>query len=204
MNLQELKNIQTIKSFFQNGFCIRIPDFNSGFSWDIPQCTQFLNEIKKSTGESYNLGQFLFEKENEILFVIDGQQRLTSLILLLSAITKIKMPRGLSCTDQIREIYLTDVFKTRAVDQLIFKEITQNYLISSKNIPLTISQKKIIDAFNFFEIELNKLESSDIFLIEETIEKAVLSSFYITRTEALQVLSYLSNRKTQLGGLNNI
>ena len=199
MILKQLNNSQTVKTFFQNGYYISIPDFHNGYSWNTKQCSTFFNNIKNSKSENYNLGQFLFEKESEKLFVIDGKHRLTSIILLLSAITKTKRPRGLSNTDQIREIYLTDVFKTKDSDQLIFKEITQTHSISSKNKSLTISQKRIIDAFNYFETELNKLESPDIFLIEDTIEHAILSSFYITNKEdASQILSYLSFRKKQL------
>ena len=63
----------------------------------------------------------------------------------------------------------------------------------------TISQKRIIEAFNFFEKELSKLDNENLNLIQQTLENAVISTFYITnKVEATQVFEYQNNRGKEL------
>ena len=144
------------------------------------------------------IGQFLFEKDGNTLFIIDGQQRLTTTILFLSALAKIKILKNQDVAS-IKEIYLTDVFKTIDDDQVIFKKVTQKHLVSAIDDTETISQKRIIEAFNFFETELRKLDNENLNLIQQTLENAVISTFYITnKVEATQVFEYQNNRGKEL------
>ena len=68
-------------------------------------------QIHRFKNNKYYLGQLLFEKNGNALFIIDGQQRLTTTILFLSAIAKI-LTAKLEDIEAIRQTYLTDVFKT--------------------------------------------------------------------------------------------
>jgi uncharacterized protein with ParB-like and HNH nuclease domain len=196
--ITENKTADSIQQLFQSSDCIRIPAYQRAYSWGDKQCTQFLEDLLEQKGKKYYLGQFLFEKDGNTLFIIDGQQRLTTTILFLSAIAKIKIPKGENI-DSIREIYLTDVFKTIDDDQVIFKKVTQKHLVSAIDDTETISQKRIIEAFNFFETELSKLDNENLNLIQQTLENAVISTFYITnKVEATQVFEYQNNRGKEL------
>src|SRR5690606_6195448 len=63
----------------------------------------------------------------------------------------------------------------------------------------TISQRRIIEAFSFFETELGKLDNETIELIQRTLENAVISTFYISnKVEATQVFEYQNNRGKEL------
>lgn len=190
----ENKTAESIQQLFKSSESIRIPAYQRAFSWEYKQCTQFLDDLLEQKGKKYYLGQFLFEKDGNTLFIIDGQQRLTTTILFLSAMSKVKILKGEN-VDSIKEIYLTDVFKTIDDDQVIFKKVTQKHLISAIDDTETISQKRIIEAFNFFEVELNKLDNENLNLIQHTLENAVISTFYITnKVEATQVFEYQNNR----------
>ena len=125
----ENKIVESINTLFKTAGNIRIPAYQRAFSWESKQCSQFLDDLIEQKGKRYYLGQFLFEKEGDTLFIIDGQQRLTTTILFLSAIAKIKATKGKDI-QTIRETYLTEVFKTIEDDQVIFKKITQKHLIS--------------------------------------------------------------------------
>ena len=198
MTETENKTAESIKQLFKNSVNVRIPAYQRAFSWDDKQCSQFLEDLLEQKGKKYYLGQILFEKDGNTLFIIDGQQRLTTTILFLSAIAKIKNLKG-DNIDSIRETYLTDIFKTIDDDQVIFKKITQKHLVSAIDDTETISQKRIIEAFNFFEIQLSKLDNENLDLIQQTLENAVISTFYITnKVEATQVFEYQNNRGKEL------
>ena len=194
----EKKVAENIQQLFINSESIRIPAYQRAYSWGDKQCSQFLEDLLEQKGKKYYLGQFLFEKDGSTLFIIDGQQRLTTSILFLSAIAKIKILKAENI-DIIKEIYLTDVFKTIDDDQVIFKKVTQKHLVSAIDDTETISQKRIIEAFNFFERELNKLDVENLNSIQQTLEDAVISTFYITnKVEATQVFEYQNNRGKEL------
>lgn len=197
-NTIESKQAENIKQLFTDCESIRIPPYQRAYSWEDKQCLQFLEDLLEQNGKKYYLGQFLFESEQNNLYVIDGQQRLTTTILFLSAIAKIKKKRALYFED-ILDKYLTDIFKTISDDQIIFKKVTQKHLISSIDDTETISQKRIIAAFLFFENELSKLDNTNLSLIQETLENAVISTFFITnKVEAAQVFEYQNNRGKEL------
>jgi len=196
--LTENKTAESIQQLFKSSKSIRIPAYQRAYSWEKKQCTQFLDDLVEQKGKRYYLGQFLFEKDGNTLFVIDGQQRLTTTILFLSAIAKIKIQKGENI-DSIRDVYLTDVFKTIDDDQVIFKKVTQKHLVSAIDDTETISQKRIIEAFNFFVTELDKRDTESLNLIQQTLENAVISTFYITnKVEATQVFEYQNNRGKEL------
>jgi uncharacterized protein with ParB-like and HNH nuclease domain len=196
--LTENKTAESIQQLFKSSKSIRIPAYQRAYSWEKKQCTQFLDDLVEQEGKKYYLGQFLFEKDGNTLFIIDGQQRLTTTILFLSAIAKIKIQKGENI-DSIRDVYLTDVFKTIDDDQVIFKKVTQKHLVSAIDDTETISQKRIIEAFNFFVTELSELDTESLNLIQQTLENAVISTFYITnKVEATQVFEYQNNRGKEL------
>ena len=192
------KTAESIKSLFQTSENSRIPAYQRAYSWEDKQCSQFLDDLLEQKGKRYYLGQFLFEKDGSTLFIIDGQQRLTTTILFLSAIAKTKAGKGQDI-ETIKKNYLTDVFKTIDDDQVIFKKITQKHLVSIIDDTETISQHRIIEAFSFFETELTKLDDESIEHIQQTLENAIISTFYISnKVEATQVFEYQNNRGKEL------
>lgn len=196
--LNENKVAESIRQLFENSVAIRIPAYQRAFSWENKQCTQFLDDLKEQKGKKYYLGQLLFEREGDTLFIIDGQQRLTTTVLFLSALSKVLIENGVDVSN-IRDTYLTDVLKTIDDDQVIFKKITQKHLISAIDDTETISQKRLIEAFQFFENELKLLDQETVKLIKATLESAVISTFYITnKIEATQVFEYQNNRGKDL------
>jgi len=192
------KMAESISQLFSGVNMIRIPSYQRAYSWEVKHCVQFLDDILEQKGKKYYLGQLLFESDGKTLFIIDGQQRITTTILFMSAVAKILAARGESI-EAIREVYLTDVFKTIDDDQVIFKKITQKHLVSAIDDTETISQKRIISAFVFFERELDKYDTDSLKEIHHTLESSVISTFYISnKVEAAQVFEYQNNRGKEL------
>ena len=70
-----------------------IPDFQRKYSWGNDECSQLFEDIKsfldgdEKESEKYFVGSIVVYPKNEdkdILCVIDGQQRLTTLVILIS------------------------------------------------------------------------------------------------------------------------
>jgi len=192
-------NINTkISQLFINSSKIRIPSYQRAYSWEEKQCSQFLDDLLEQRSKQYYLGQILFEKDGDTLFIIDGQQRLTTTIIFISAITKILSMKGHN-TEEIRKVYLTSIFKTIDDDQVIFKRITQKHHTLLIENTETISQRRIIKSFTFFEEKLQKLNIERLKEIQNTLENSSVSTFYITnKIEATQIFEYQNNRGKQL------
>ena len=73
-----------IKSFFEGSKQYAIPVYQRAYSWGEKQWNEFLEDLKEATkGENhYFFGNVLLEKpNNEVSDIIDGQQRITTIII---------------------------------------------------------------------------------------------------------------------------
>jgi uncharacterized protein with ParB-like and HNH nuclease domain len=207
--MHDITSICTIQEFFKNTLPIRIPDYQRAYCWDNKQCKQFLYDLLGQAGQEgmyYYLGQFLFEKDNETLMVVDGQQRLTTIILFIASVMKILNSRKSNPKDfaslnvkvlrETKEIYLSGVFNTIDNDQYIFNKIIQGQLSSNGLRNKTTSQQRIIQAFSFFNDELCKLESLILYALLWTLEHATkINTMILYNTkQAAQIFRYQNNR----------
>ena len=65
--------------------CYRIPPYQRGYSWRDEQIEQLFDDIRNE-GSGYYAGNILLTGDTDSLSVIDGQQRLTTISLMLLAI----------------------------------------------------------------------------------------------------------------------
>jgi len=82
-------NIKSINQLLGEKFYI--PSFQRGYRWDKKQVKDLLEDIweffnipKKDEGEFYCLQPIIVKKDNDKYRLIDGQQRLTTIFLILS------------------------------------------------------------------------------------------------------------------------
>ena len=164
----------TIKQMFA-GNRIFVPAYQRSYSWDTEleiskapkQVNTFLSDLedynRSSTKSKYYFGHFLFEEKSENIFgVIDGQQRLTTIIIFLSALfTRLKAIRELSESEEesfedIIKRKLTYRFATVDYDKQLFKDYVIDQSKKDKNGLDTQSAKRIVTAFDFFTQQLNE------------------------------------------------
>ena len=85
---------------------IVVPNYQRAYSWETPKekddrkrhtdvFLADLNEYRKGNVETpYYFGHFLFEKKDNIYYIIDGQQRLTTIVIFISVLfSKLKKIR---------------------------------------------------------------------------------------------------------------
>ena len=72
-----------IESLFTSDF-LKIPEFQRPYSWDDDNLEDFWNDVVQNADEEYFIGSMvLFKSGRQEFGVVDGQQRLTTITILL-------------------------------------------------------------------------------------------------------------------------
>ncbi|MBF0500991.1 MAG: DUF262 domain-containing protein [Candidatus Riflebacteria bacterium] len=194
----------TISGLFSEIHPIRIPPYQRSFSWEIKQVDQFLLDLEEQHRSGYYLGQILFEEASDIHFVVDGQQRLTTICLFMAAIAMVLQEEKRSSSDGIsQEIdsvkkFLGRNFQTIAEDQILFKKITQRFISPPIDEAESISQKRLIQAVNLFVSKLGVKSNEEIVLLRKNLENSVVTAIFLQPNQATQVFEYQNNRGKEL------
>lgn len=193
---------------------IFVPTYQRSYSWDtvtendnsLKQTQTFLIDLeeynKSKTKSKYYFGHFLFEEKDSKYFgVIDGQQRLTTIVIFLSVLfSSIKLIRPLSENEQ--EIFediikrnSTYRFETVDYDKQLFKDYIIDQTKKDKNGLETQSAKRIVNAFDYFTAELKNKEEFYLLKMLDTIQKASCTTHPVKdESEAIQMFIFQNNR----------
>lgn len=203
----------TIKQMLA-GNRIFVPTYQRAYSWDTEieiskapkQVNTFLSDLedysRSSTKSKYYFGHFLFEEKPENKFgVIDGQQRLTTIVIFLSALfTSLKTIRQLSeSEDEVFEDIIkrksTYRFSTVDYDNQLFRDHVIDQIKKDKNGLETESAKRIVKAFDFFSQKLADKNETDLLKMLETVQGSSCTTHSVTdESEAIQMFIFQNNR----------
>lgn len=186
---------------------IKVPDYQRAYSWGDTQIEQFLLDIKEYLDKdiNYYIGHFLFEKnkDNEkIGYIIDGQQRLTTIIIFLSsAFEKIKKLNNGELSAEELNIYKSIIenngeikFSTVDYDNKLFKE---RVIGREKGVikPETQSQNRILEAVKYFNKKLEKETIANLTNMVKIITNASCTlNEVLNQSEAVQMFIYQNDR----------
>lgn len=222
----------------------RIPDYQRGYAWTEPQLNDFWNDLKQIEGSSnHYTGVITLEaaadtmssswdddswiiqsKSYEPFYVVDGQQRLTTSIILIEAIIEIVGDEGTlnySTIPEIRKKYVFDSKDSGISRSYIFgydkdnpsyeflkTKIFQEYSFTSKS-EETVYTNNLDNAKSFFLSMLKGYEISEIedifrkvtqhllfniFTISEEVDVCVAFETMNNRGKPLSYLELLKNR----------
>jgi hypothetical protein len=212
----------TIKELFgRRNIRFVIPAYQRAYAWEKRQYTQFVDDLKECDESNYYLGHFLFEQNKDTLYVIDGQQRLTTSIIFFSAfINTLERRRqewensdnaddikGL--IDDISDYYLKDIrherqkFITVAYDNNFFADVIIDRKNHVSNEDLSSKSKKaILNALNYFEEELGKAGMEQLLSWASSLENASITTFVVKdKLQAAQIFAYQNDRGKRLTNL---
>ena len=191
----------TIKKLFhEEGIQFAIPSYQRAYSWEVDkdrkQIEQFVTDIREQNPKKkYFLGHFLFEKdehkENKY-WVIDGQQRLTTVVVFFSCVIKelenrfekqgsIKDDEGEEVEIwRIKENYIklgkkSYKFETVSYDNPYFESVIFEY--NDKVSADTLSAKRLSAAQNTFCALLKEASLNEILTWKKIIDEAVITTF---------------------------
>ena len=167
-------NETTVGRVLTNNNQYLIPRYQRKYVWKEEQWKNLIEDIILSmttkVDDSYHfIGSFIFEKQHSGWVVIDGQQRLTSITLLISAISKHfalhgenKLYDGIRkyCTyknddgEEIMRIVNDDmtIFSNIVFDYFITpsEDVTLNDYLKKESIDIPSSSKAFVDCYNYF------------------------------------------------------
>lgn len=197
--------LRSLTEIFNENF-FRIPDFQRGYSWGIEQLEDFWEDILNLKGDKihytglltvepisrstiHNIEKWqddlwLFERDMNAYYLIDGQQRLTTSIILISAILN-KLPADESISFKDKS-HWTDKFlyqsfgkdyksfmfgyeRDNPSDEFFKTKILNQESSTADKVPeQTLYTSNLIEAKRFFE---KKIKDSSKNELEETFKK---------------------------------
>lgn len=193
---------------------IFVPTYQRAYSWDTEleksnspkQTNVFLSDLedynKSSTKSRYYFGHFLFEEKDKSIFgVIDGQQRMTTIVIFLSALfNRLKQIRPLKENEQetfedIIKRNSTYRFETVDYDKQLFKDYVIDQIKKDKKGLETESAKRIVTAFDFFGSQLADKGETYLLKMLDTIQNSSCTTHPVKdESEAIQMFIFQNNR----------
>lgn len=194
---------------------VYIPNYQRAYSWEVAkeneqkkrQSDLFLEDLinhvenEAKAKENFYLGNFLYERDREKFAIIDGQQRLTTIIILLSVLN------NLLKNEELKNIIDFNAIKFSTVeydDEEFQKYIFLNELEKIKNlkefreskvITNTESIRRVIEAYLYFKDKLINENTEKLKKIAEAIAQAKCTMNTInSKVEATQIFIFENNR----------
>ena len=205
---------EKVQDFFGKArVCYNIPNYQRAYSWEEQQLNTFFEDLIENSGAGnpYCYGNIMLEtiaggKEYDI---IDGQQRLTTILLFIRAFLNIASAKGLTqinVPDEER-IYFKDygIIKLRPTltDRVCYETIIVNNKSSFGC--MTPSQKRVKYAKHFFEKKLDDMPVSELIKIWETLQNAIINRIELKgKKEAALMFELQNNRGKELTNLEKL
>lgn len=148
-----------------------IPVYQRNYEWSKEQCEKLFNDLEGIIKDNYNKNHFVgtivyvYEagnKQSTNYIIIDGQQRITTFMILLKAIYDMLEAEDLK--EEIKEEYLTNK-RLEENDHLKLKSVEKDRIVYSRLVleGKLDSPSKIIENYKYFK---EKLKNSN-FLVED-------------------------------------
>lgn len=174
-----------------------IPIYQRMYSWQLTQCSQLLNDIlrisKDSSLPGHFVGSVVYFQENihtqsdvPKLLIIDGQQRITTISLLIAALADFLKTTDISIDTNSTKLQNYYLLNSDEEDELHFKLLLtkrdkQSFINIVKGIePPKEASQRIIENYNFFKSKINKENAAAIyngilqlFVVDVALEKGV-------------------------------
>ncbi|MCL2814118.1 MAG: DUF262 domain-containing HNH endonuclease family protein [Oscillospiraceae bacterium] len=199
-----------IKSLFIEDRYFEVPNYQRSYAWGEKQLKDFIDDFSHIENyQNYYYGTILFQqKENcdDSYDIVDGQQRLTTLIIFTSCLAARYEKLGQTETaDEIRKKYVkyktNFILKLQEQDDGFFKSyvLTDN---DGKAIKKTPAQTNLLYAKNFFRDKLDAFDIANCEKIYKRIQLANCLVYSVTnRNEAAMIFETTNDRGKVLTNL---
>ncbi|MEL0638614.1 DUF262 domain-containing protein [Marinomonas sp. TI.3.20] len=195
----------TLKDIFDSGKRqLNVPDYQRGYSWEEEQRKDLLGDITQIMTQDHRhfTGTVVASQnaDSTVFDLVDGQQRITSLVIFMSCLLRAAKSKGLSefkseSLDSIEGVYLragiatgntTYQLQLGSIRDPLFHEVLDvgqpvNQMVKSK------ADQNIVDAAEQFEAHLVELDTTQ------------LEAIYLAVTEKLGFLLYAPKKDAEIG-----
>lgn len=202
-----------------SGKIIAVPNYQRAYSWETDcsnkspkQVNTFLsdllNYVNSLSSTPYYFGHFLFEEKGENGYaIIDGQQRLTTTVIFLSALYKrLKEIRNIEKVEDFDDdLYISYCntikqrsqyrFSTVDYDNQMFRDYVIDQTSNDRSDIDTLSKARIADAFDYFKARLADIEEKELLALLNAITHASCTTHVVKdAAEAVQMFIFQNNR----------
>lgn len=191
-----------------------VPVYQRAYSWEQKQWKAFIDDLieQSAGGNSYNYGYILLEtiKKEKKYEIIDGQQRLTTIIIFMRALLDVLSDNNADFADKcqhIRDTYLKNNgnIKLRPVeyDRACFERLI---IDGEKNFSTTsISQQRIKGAKIYFTKEFGQYSGSKLIKLLDELELADIARLELQgKKESALMFELQNNRGKDLTNLEKL
>jgi uncharacterized protein with ParB-like and HNH nuclease domain len=155
--------MNTIEKFFTGKF-FKIPNYQRDYAWSIDNIDDLFEDIIESieTNTAHYIGTFILSQkvDNEVFAVVDGQQRLTTLIMIFASVIK-------ELNSETEKIINNDKF-IKSAEKYRLELLNENnpffQVILSGGTPAGVnkSQKLLLSAYNHIETRIKSLDKQSL------------------------------------------
>lgn len=193
---------KSINGLFDNRIQYCIPVYQRAYSWTNDEWSVFLDDIIQQMGKenTYSYGNLLLEtiSLDDKYEVIDGQQRLTTIVIFMRALYNVLKSNHYS-KDELEIIEENFIIrkgriKIRPVDndQACFDTV----IVEDKTFNATSSsQKNIIEAKKYFEKELEKYDINKLLQIKEIVFNSAINIITMQGKKEASLMFELQNNR---------
>lgn len=174
-----------IKEFFNSRF-FEIPKYQRGYAWERKNVRELFEDIQEAIDvkASHYIGTIVLSKssQNDVFYVVDGQQRITTLTMIISALLKY-MPKD----DQsyYTRFYVKHSDNYRLVplgrENGFFKELLEKGIENLE--PINRSQRLLIESYQEITDRL------------EQVLKTIKATTYLDYIENLQIMEFVEDNE---------
>ncbi|WP_430292952.1 DUF262 domain-containing protein [Pseudomonas sp. B1-22] len=212
-----------LKELFDGRKIFKIPDYQRAYAWDESrQLPDFLEDIENQSLErDYFLGTILFQERGDkhqgydIIDVVDGQQRITTIIIFMKSLLSelaVRLPddefvdKGL---DLVTETYVISRNRTKLQAISPDNDFFQSYIIGDGNgldFIQTPSQRRLYNAKQYFEKALKQKTTDELLELKSKLDSntKVLTYSVKDTAEATLIFETTNDRGKGLTNLEKI
>lgn len=205
---------RAISDLFESRRIFNIPTYQRAYSWGEKQLQDFMKDLEDQNIErDYFFGTLLLQVQNseghfKIIDVVDGQQRITTLVIFMRVLLK-KLAEAGDDIDILRETYLEyrNEYRLRVLEydnDFFRKYIMEENSDDSPEVD-TPSQRRLIEAKRFFETEIAKISIDTAREFRAKIERAKVLTYAVSNdAEATLIFETTNDRGKPLTSLEKI
>lgn len=201
-----------IGKLFSKEFFFKIPDYQRPFSWDEDNFEDLIGDILSAEhGQQYFLGTLVLHRTDSAgnYAVVDGQQRLTSLMILIACIRDLLQDDGYKIDIQEKIMQkrskvdgIPEKPRLEVKDREVFKQIVlnENGTNSTLSQSLPEPEYRYVQAMNVFKKKLSGLQQIDLQKLIEFISQRCVVIYLSTSTfdDAFRLFTIVNDRGKQL------
>jgi hypothetical protein len=204
---------ETISKIFSSDFFFKIPDYQRPFSWDEENFNDLIDDlISSQEDQQYFLGTLVLHRQEErnSFNVVDGQQRLTTLLILLACLRDLitsddyKRPLQRKIVQEESKVDgIPEKPRIEVKDRGIFRELVltvEGTLTDKRAEDLTEPESRYVQAIKIFRTKLGSYSQSELQKFAGFLNQKCVVIYLSTSTfdDAFKLFTIVNDRGKQL------